>query len=878
MFKKITAVLSAISIAAALIPTMAFAEKSAANEIIRYECEAVTGRDSNNDVKIYNKIDENKYPLLIATAGYNQSHKANIINVNDITYPEKTYVESWSSAASWYQNIMRTIADDELKAAFEGGVAADIWFKPIDEGSGYGRYVLLEARVAPGDPLFRIMYHSNGDGAGNGRIIVARKVEKDGVQSYAEYHFGKTLQLGAWHNVCVSLDESDGVNVPAVIVDGENLSVYDPENNNPTKDKGYTLAGYDNLSQVRIGAGTEIGHSTWHYNSHILLSDFSIYDGARTEADMLEDYQKNVGYYEPEYDIKVYDGFGALATKSGLEDIFAGSGLMPVITIDTTKVENTDAALFNSQNVTITDITGNKQLNITGTLSDDLYTVTSDEFTAGHRYLLTIDEAVSTSRSVSQTIEFAATKSVPEIVAQYNMNKTVNSDNRPSIEDAVSGQKYSFDGEFLTTNKYDDAYYVYAGWAITEPMSENLKAALADEFTIDIWFKTNPKSGSNEERIWSVARPASGDDKGNIHMMLNKKGSSLGFKVNYEYTEDAAKKEWSYQYLTNNTTNYYSSSGWNHLIFSYDTKTEAKSAVLNGHKLVFSPKVYAGEAPYMDAKYERILPEGAKPYTMHENARMLVNGTVNIDNGQYVTWGGWISRYFIGKQTYYNKAATDSFMNYLAGLDNDKYDTAYDLTLLQDGNELAKNDLVALAKGNLTAQIAIARTDGFNGNVYIENAQNEKTAPEISWNEEGTLATLTFAGLTNGEYRLVIAKEATDSAGAAIRKTDYVLPMTVVGTTELSLLVNGAAVPEGTKVTGTAYALAELVNVDNAVLIAARYKGGKLVDILTSDEKFGELNNQLGIYIEGITKGETVKLMLWNSLGEMNPVIAGAEY
>lgn len=322
-------------------------------------------------------------------------------------------------------------------------------------------------------------------------------------------------------------------------------------------------------------------------------------------------------------------------------------------------------------------------------------------------------------------------------------------------------------------------------------------------------------------------------------------------------------------YQTTDNTNVFSDNGWNHLIFAYDSKTDTKRAVINGTERKFDT------TPLHWGNYSQdTLPDGAKPCIRTDNAMVYVNGTVNA------SWssGGFVSQYQIGAQTYYNKASSVAYMKYLSGLDNDRYDAAYDLTLMQGGKELERADLTALAKGSLTAQIAIAKTNGFDGNVYIENAQGERTVPSISWNNEGTLATLSFVGLTTGEYKLVIAKTATDSKGAAIRKTDYVLPMTVVGTTELSLLVNGAAVPEGTKVTGDAFASAELVNVDNAVLIAARYKGGKLVDVLTSNEKFGGLNNQLGIYIEGITEGETVKLMLWNSLGEMNPVIAGAEY
>lgn len=874
MLKKFAAVLSALSIAAATIPMAALAaEQSTSNEIIRYECEAVTNKDSNNKRWIYNKIDSEKYPLSVGTDSYIPNNAVTISNVNDVTYPEKTYVNSWYPSLSWFQNIMTVTPDDSLKAAFEGGVSADFWFKPIYEGDGYRRFVLLEARTNPGDPLFRVMYDANGDGGGNGRIIITRKVNSGTKDTYNEYHFGKTLEYGTWHNISVSLDESDGLNEPMLIVDGIKLSVYDPEKKMPTKNDGYTVVGYDGLSQLRFGAGTEIGNNYSHYNSHILFSDISIYDGARTEAEILEDYTKNVGYYEPEYDIKVIDGLGALASKSGLNDIFAGNGLMPKITIDTSKVENTDTALFNSENVIVTDITANKQLNTTGSLTDILYTVTSNEFVPGHKYVLIVDEAVSEKRSQPQTVEFATIQTVPEVVAQYNMNKTVNEENKPCLEDVISGTKTEFAGTFGSTNKYDDAYYVGAGWAISEKMSVNLRKALADEFTVDIWFKVNPNTNANEERIWSVARPETADG-GKIHMMLNKKGAMLGFRVNYLNVDSA--EETQVQYLTTNTTNYYSNSGWNHLIFSYDTKTEAKAAVLNGKELTFDTKTYQPEAPLRTSNYEKALPDGAKPYTMHDKANMYVNGTVNLTG---ITWGGFVSKYFIGKQTYYNKAASTTYMNYLATLDNDKYDTAYDITLLQNGKEITKNDLTALAKGNLTAQISIAETEGFNGKVYIENAQSERTAPTISWNEEGTLATLSFTGLTNGEYKLVIAKEATDSTGAAIRKTDYVLPLTVVGITELSLIVNGVAVPQGTKVTGDAYALAELVNVDNAVLVAARYnKDGKLVSVESSDEKFGELNNQIGIYIEGIAEGETVKLMLWNSLNGMTPVIQSAEY
>lgn len=873
MLKKFVAVLSAISIFSAIIPAMAWAEETTAKEIIRYECDEVTNKDTNNKRWIYNKIDA-QYPLSVGTDGYIPNDAVKISNVNNITYPEKTYVESWYAPLNWYQNIMTITPDDNLKKAFEGGVATDIWFNPIYENDQYRRFVLMEARVTQGDPLFRVMYDANGDGAGNGRIIVARKVNNGSKDSYNEYHYGKELAYNTWHNVSVSLDESSGLNEPMVVVDGVKLTVIDPEKNIPTKDDGYTMVGYDKLSQVRIGAGTEINNPNFHYNSHILFSDISIYDGPRSEADILEDYEKNVGYYEPEYDIKVVDGFGDVISKSGLDDVFAGNGLMPKITIDTSKVENTDTALFNEQNVTLTDITDNRQLNTTGILNGVIYTVTSDDFVPAHRYLLTIDEAVNENRSKDQTVEFATTKSVPEIVAQYNMNKTVNENNTPCIEDVISGKKTVFEGTYASMNKYDDAYYIGANWAVTEGISDKLKMALNDEFTIDIWFKNNPNSTSGEERIWSVARPKTTNDSGNIHMMLNRKGNLLGFRVNYKYTENETQKEQRVQYLTTNSTSYYTS-GWNHLVFSYDTKTEEKSAVLNGNELNFDKTTYVADAWGRDPSLVATLPEGAKPYTMPENGIMFVNGTTpTID----YTYGGWASKYFIGKQTYYNKAANKIYMNYLAGLDNDKYDTAYDITLSQGGRELAKTDLTVLTKDKLTAQIAIAKTDGFDSNAYIENSQGEKIIPEISWNTEGTLATLSFDGLAAGEYRFIIAKEASDSTGAAIRKTDYILPLKIVGTTELSLLVNGVAVPQGTKVIGDAYALAELVNVDNAVLIAAKYKDGNLVDILSSDEKFGEFNNQLGIFIEGIAEGETIKLMLWDSLYGMMPIITNTEY
>lgn len=868
MVKKITAVLSALTLISAAIPATVGAEKAQVSEIIRYECDSITNKDGKK--YILNAVDNDKYPLRVYYADWVQNgNYVKTYKVNDVTYAEKSYIDTWYTDV-WQQNLMVVESDADLKTALTDGFSADMWFK-LDVNSK--NFVLMNAGKGEDDAMFRVEYYSNGDGAGNGKIIITRKMKNGDNEIYGQYSCFKTLSLDTWHNISVSLDESSGINVPILLVDGATivptLGTLAGSEVQPTKDNGYVPASYDALNKITFGRAKERISDTsmegnW-LNGHIYFSQMSIYNGAKTEAELLESYEKNVGYYEPEYDVKITDGLGAEVAKPDLESVFAATGTMPKITIDTSKVENTDTAAFNSENITVTDLTDNKQLTANGTLNGSLYEITSDEYFPGHRYMLQIDNSVTQSRTKAQTLEFATVQSVPEAVARYNMDKyTVNDDQTTSIEDDIGNVTTKFGSTPVSVNKYDNTYYLpVVGWAPGLATSDNLKKALSDEFTLDIWFRKDSQSGNPEKRIWSFAATEG------VMLMLAQQQGRLIFTVRYSYEEDGAAKEKVIAYQTTDNTNVFSDNGWNHLIFAYDSKTDTKRAVINGTERKFDT------TPLHWGNYSQdTLPDGAKPCIRTDNAMVYVNGTVNA------SWssGGFVSRYQIGAQTYYNKASSVAYMKYLSGLDNDRYDAAYDLTLMQGGKELERADLTALAKGSLTAQIAIAKTNGLDKNVYIENAQGIKTVPTISWNNEGTLATLSFVGLTTGEYKLVIAKTATDSEGAAIRKTDYVLPMTVVGTTELSLLVNGAAVPEGTKVTGTAYALAELVNVDNAVLIAARYKDGKLVDVLTSDEKFGELNNQLGIYIEGITEGETVKLMLWNSLGEMNPVIAGAEY
>ncbi len=868
MVKKITAVLSALTLISAAIPATVGAEEAQVSEIIRYECDSITNKD--NKKYILNAVDNDKYLLRVYYADWVQNgNYVKTYKVNDVTYAEKSYIDTWYTG-EWQQNLMVVESDADLKTALTDGFSTDMWFK-LDKNSY--KFVLMNAGTGEDDAMFRVEYYSNGDGEGNGQIIITRKMKKGDNEIYGQYSCFKTLSWDTWHNISVSLDESSGINVPTLLVDGATivptLGTLTGSEIQPTKDNGYVPASYAALNKITFGRAKERISDTsmegnW-LNGHIYFSQMSIYDGAKTEAELLESYEKNVGYYEPEYDVKITDGLGAEVAKPDLESVFAATGTMPKITIDTSKVENTDTAAFNSENITVTDLTDNKQLTANGTLNGSLYEITSDEYIPGHRYMLQIDNSVTQSRTKAQTLEFATVQSVPEAVARYNMDKyTVNDDQTTSIEDDIGNVTTKFGSTPVSVNKYDNTYYLpVVGWAPGLATSDNLKKALSDEFTLDIWFRKDSQSGNPEKRIWSFAATEG------VMLMLAQQQGRLIFTVRYSYEEDGAAKEKVIAYQTTDNTNVFSDNGWNHLIFAYDSKTDTKRAVINGTERKFDT------TPLHWGNYSQdTLPDGAKPCIRTDNAMVYVNGTVNA------SWssGGFVSQYQIGAQTYYNKASSVAYMKYLSGLDNDRYDAAYDLTLIQGSKELERADLTALAKGSLTAQIAIAKTDGFDGNVYIENAQGERTVPSISWNNEGTLATLSFVGLTTGEYKLVIAKTATDSEGAAIRKTDYVLPMTVVGTTELSLLVDGAAVPEGTKVTGTAYALAELVNVDNAVLIAARYKGGKLVDVLTSNEKFGGLNNQLGIYIEGITEGETVKLMLWNSLGEMNPVIAGAEY
>lgn len=868
MVKKITAVLSALTLISAAIPATVGAEKAQVSEIIRYECDSITNKD--NKKYILNAVDNDKYLLRVYYADWVQNgNYVKTYKVNDVTYAEKSYIDTWYTG-EWQQNLMVVESDADLKTALTDGFSTDMWFK-LDKNSY--KFVLMNAGKGEDDAMFRVEYYSNGDGEGNGQIIITRKMKKGDNEIYGQYSCFKTLSWDTWHNISVSLDESSGINVPILLVDGATivptLGTLTGSEIQPTKNNGYVPASYDALNKITFGRAKERISDTsmegnW-LNGHIYFSQMSIYNGAKTEAELLESYEKNVGYYEPEYDVKITDGLGAEVAKSDLESVFAATGTMPKITIDTSKVENTDTAAFNSENITVTDLTDNKQLTANGTLNGSLYEITSDEYIPGHRYMLQIDNSVTQSRTKAQTLEFATVQSVPEAVARYNMDKyTVNDDQTTSIEDDIGNVTTKFGSTPVSVNKYDNTYYLpVVGWAPGLATSDNLKKALSDEFTLDIWFRKDSQSGNPEKRIWSFAATEG------VMLMLAQQQGRLIFTVRYSYEEDGAAKEKVIAYQTTDNTNVFSDNGWNHLIFAYDSKTDTKRAVINGTERKFDT------TPLHWGNYSQdTLPDGAKPCIRTDNAMVYVNGTVNA------SWssGGFVSQYQIGAQTYYNKASSVAYMKYLSGLDNDRYDAAYDLTLIQGGKEMERADLTALAKGSLTAQIAIAKTNGLDKNVYIENAQGIKTVPTISWNNEGTLATLSFVGLTTGEYKLVIAKTATDSKGAAIRKTDYVLPMTVVGTTELSLLVNGAAVPEGTKVTGDAFASAELVNVDNAVLIAARYKGGKLVDVLTSNEKFGGLNNQLGIYIEGITEGETVKIMLWNSLGEMNPVIAGAEY
>ncbi len=874
MLKKLTAIISAISIAVAAMPILVQAEETGTKEVIHYECNEVTSGSSR---QIYNAINRDAFPLTVFTETWMRPGHIKVLNVNDITYPEKSYVESWNSNLSWFQNIMLMNDIDQLKNVFSDGFAVNMWFKPIFEGNSYRRFVLLEARVSAGDPLFRVMYDANGDGAGNGRIIVTRKVNDGTKDSYNEYHFPKTLDYDKWHNVSLSMDESDGLNMPVLLIDGESLSVYDPENKIPTKDQGYKVVGYDSLTAVRIGQGAEINTKS-AYNAHIGFSDISMYDGPRTESDMLEDYEKNIGYYEPEYDVKIKDGLGADASKSGLNDIFAGDGLMPQIIIDTSKVENTDTALFNSDNIKVTDITDNKELNTVGTLNDKVYTVKSNEYVPGHKYILTINPAVNEIRTKNQTLEFATTAVVPQVVARYDMNKSIISsdgNNISAIEDSISGIKTQFEGTFNEIDKYSNAYFVNANWAIREDISDQLREALGDEFTVDLWFKPIPDN-NKEERIWSVGRKKSGTDNGNIHMMLNRKGAMLGFRVNYKYTENNEEKEENVQYLTTNTTNYYNNSGWNHLIFAYDTKTNTKSAVLNGHELVFDTKTYKPDASTRDTSTEQALHDGAKPYTMNENANMYLNGTVNIDG----TWGGFVSRYYIGKQTYYNKAASTTYMNYLGLSDSDKYDTAYDLTLLQKDKELTREDLSLLTKESLIAQITMEKTESLTNNVYLESEQGN-IEPEIVWNEAGTEATITFNNLTAGQWNFVINKNVTDAAGNKIRNTDYVIPITVMSQTEIFIRNDNGVVDPGTKVTGNIGAFANLVDTNSAVLVVARYNNDELVKIESTNEISEDMygNPMMSIWLDDAVKeGETVKVMLWNDLNGMTPIVACNTY
>ena len=831
MVKKITAVLSALTLILAAIPATVGAEEAQVSEIIRYECDSITNKD--NKKYILNAVDNDKYPLRVYYADWVQNgNYVKTYKVNDVTYAEKSYIDTWYTG-EWQQNLMVVESDADLKTALTDGFSTDMWFK-LDKNSD--KFVLMNAGTGEDDAMFRVEYYSNGDGEGNGQIIITRKMKKGDNEIYGQYSCFKTLSWDTWHNISVSLDESSGINVPILLVDGATivptLGTLTGSEVQPTKDNGYVPAPYAALNKITFGRAKERISDTsmegnW-LNGHIYFSQMSIYNGAKTEAELLESYEKNVGYYEPEYDAKITDGLGAEVAKPDLESVFAATGTMPKITIDTSKVENTDTAAFNSENITVTDLTDNKQLTANGTLNGSLYEITSDEYIPGHRYMLQIDNSVTQSRTKAQTLEFATVRSVPEAVARYNMDKyTVNADQTTSIEDDIGNVTARFGSTPVSVNKYDNTYYLpVVGWAPGLTTSDNLKKALCDEFTLDIWFRKDSNSANPHRKIWSFA---ANEDQG-LMLMLSEESGRLVFTVRYSYEEDGAAKEKLIAYWTTDNTNVFSNDSWNHLIFAYDSKTDTKRAVINGIERKFDT------TPREWGNYQELtFPEGAKPYIKADNATLYVNGT---SNKVAYSYGGLVSPYKIGAQTYYNKASSVAYMKYLSGLDNDRYDTAYDLTLIQGGKELERADLTALTKGSLTAQIAISKTDGFDGNVYIENALGERTVPGISWNDEGTLATLSFDGLATGEYKLVIAKTATDSTGAAIRKTDYVLPMTVVGATELSLLVNGAAVPEGTKVTGDAFASAELVNVDDAVLIAARYKNGKLVKVLTSDERF----------------------------------------
>lgn len=852
MLKKIVSLAAAAAISLSTLQCAVMAEGSSPQEFIRYNFDKV-----ENIQYIANAADSENYSLKVSMQ--NGLNKILIKNVNDVTYPQKKYITSWT-APEWLQNIMSFSADDNFKTKIEKGLSSEFWFnlRNATADSGYKNAVIMtvEDNTDANAPLFRITYMANGDAAGNGMLSLDRKITNGTGTIYNSYKCFCQLDLNSWHNISVSLDETNGINAPVLYVDGNEMT-FKSLSDTKVKDDGYSPVGLNNTVAVTYGRAREIGTSSW-YNSWIDYSKISMYDGALSESQMLETYEKEKGYYEPEFDVVLQDGLGNDVAQSDLNSIFAADGAAPSIKIDTNGVANTDASLFNNENVIISDVTDNKQLNATGNLTDGIYTLTSDEFTAGHEYELIISSAVTESRTVNQTLEFATTADVPVKAADFEMKEA-------DFKDSISGNVTTMgDKTILPINKYEDTYYVpVLDWAPSIEPSEQLRAALNGKFTLDLWFKKDTASKKNEQKIWSYAE----NSESGLKMMLSFNGGSMVFTERYSYTENDEENTDLRAYKT--TGNISLNTGWNHIIFAFDPTTDSKTAMLNGKTLTF------GKNPlHWGSMADSSLPEGAKPYTSSETAGVYLNGTYQKIAYSY---GGFVSPYQIGAQSYYSGTATAAYMSYLSSKNTQRYCDYYDLTVMQNGEEVDKDGLKALDKSDITVKLANVADGSADGKVYMENAGGEKLIPSITY--DSSTASAVFNGMKAGAYKLVVEGGITDTSSAVIRDTDYTLPLTVTGKTEINLLADGEVIAENTDVSGkTVFGKAELVGIDKALLIIARYKDGKFVGLDKSDEIIETADGNIISVTAEVGESEQVKLMLWDGFEFINPVTESKNY
>ena len=829
--KKISVYLTLLSLLIGMMSTGVYAEDAAAKApILNYDFEALDGN------KVYNTVDSSKYYMGVAASPVLES-----VSETEVNYPEKYYVKT--TDAGYTSNAAHL--DSDITSKLNNGISVNTWFKTgPDTSKDFCPFTIMSG--SPNNsakPYIMAMM----DHYGTLRIrVLCNNSSTDSLQMETFEYSRVGYKANTWYNLCVSYNHSTN-EAPIVYWNGEQKKMSSTTWSEELTPVSIPQSSDEDVT-LRLARGTERNGVYWYDMPKIGYAAFSLYDEAFAASDLLEQYNESKGWFEPQYNISVYDGFGAFVSQKNLGSVYKADGYIPQIKIDMDTVSGTDNSTFTPSNVKIYDVNNDKYIEYVPEITGNTYKISLDLLAAGN-YKLEINNIQDTDgnyiRESAQTLAFGIkSEEAPTLIANYDMKSKFNT---------LDNDKYNltgfYDASFKKINDYayTDTYRIYSdnndlaqgGNGSTRMVIPDIAYKLNGSFTIDTWFYS---VGSGDQYLFTIVDNGTSAQKTYREVNFNSEHCRFG-DLFRKTNEDGTLSD--KRVLYENQTAKIKNRSWNHIVFEYVPGSETQKIYINGTAYELTTDAGAIE-------------EGYSPVNIPEQSMFRLNSTINrnsyTENGctWYPTYGGGSSRFRFSNIAIYT-GVSDSVANYISSKGIENYEASYDLTLYQNDEAVTLEGLDAVQPGALMAKIKNVTADAINGKIKITDGAGNEIQGVIAEADEGV--TVSFDSIAEGSYKLVLDKSVND------RTTDYTLDFVCK---KAQTAVNLTQTDTGVK------AEAVVADKDSAVLILAVYADGALKSIQTSTTITNGKMETAEIAVAG---GETAKAMLWDGFANLAPIV-----